>query len=87
MSLRWRCAPACGSEVVPFRAAYPALIPQRVFFENRASGTDGARLCRAFGALSLDSPGERVRFRRFQTRYAAGMPRLYVHIIVIASAF
>src|ERR1700756_3990011 len=43
MSLRLRCAPAYGSEVVFSGAVYPALIPHRW----RASGTDGARLCRA----------------------------------------
>jgi hypothetical protein len=77
VALRWRCAPAhstpsrcsvaqgrlCGSAVVPFHAAYPALIPQHVFFENHAAGTDGARLFRAFGAFSVDSPRERVRLR------------------------
>jgi len=58
MSLRYRYAPACGSKVVSFRWLTQPLSLSTLFFENRASGTDWARLCRACGALCMGSPGK-----------------------------
>jgi hypothetical protein len=79
--LRFGCAYALayGVRGCAFWSAYPALIPQRDFSSKSAPRErTGLQLCRAFGALSLDSPG-RAHEIRFSRR---GMPRLYVEIIL-----
>ena len=52
MSLPWRCAPACGSEVNgSFRQLTQRLSRRPAV---RDSGTHWANFCRAYGALCMD---------------------------------
>jgi hypothetical protein len=58
-----RCAPAYGSKVGSPCAAYPALIPQRASAPRQRTGLT---CCRASGALSVGSPGEKSLFANWQ---------------------
>ena len=78
MSLRWRCAPAYGSEVVSFRSVYPALFPKLASSPRKRPGLDcvAPSALRAWVALKLI-----VRWQLLETRHAVGMPRLYIRFI------
>src|SRR6266851_802382 len=60
MSLRWRCAPAYGSNEAFLFSRVPSPYPST---RKRVSGTDWAKLCRAFGALCMGSPQEHERLQ------------------------